>query len=328
MVAYSPEMIALLQRLEGVFMPEVGRQREAMRSRSDGPLRFAHYTSADAALKIIASKRLWMRNTTAMIDYSEVLHGNNILGRVVDKDRLKRLSEALNLCVPGAANRAIAKFKALWGNIQSGTYVACLSEHDVSEDTHGRLSMWRAFNRGGARVALIMRLPEHTTAAATLNLIFSPVSYLTEANVARVLDEVIANITREAAFLRTIQPAQVEGMAFLVLAAAAMCLKHEGFGEEREWRAIYAPWLAVSPHMKAITDSIDGVPQTIYPLPLDEAVSPDIAAIDLARIFDRLIIGPTQYGAVMAEAFVTALTTLGIKDAANKTFISGIPIRS
>ena len=309
-------------------MPEVGREREAMRLRAGGNPRFAHYTSADAALKIIKSKRLWMRNTTAMVDYSEVSHGYEILLRVADKERLRKFSEALNLSVPGAADRAIAKFNTLWGNIKSGTYVTCLSEHKQSEDRHGRLSMWRGFNRSGARVAMVLRVPEYTTAAAALRLIFSPVSYLTDGKVADIFDEVIANLIQNAAYLKTADPSHVDELAFIVLAAAAMCLKHEGFWEELEWRAIYAPWRAESPLMKPIADTVDGVPQRIYPLPLDKAVSPEIAPLDLASVFDRLIIGPMQYGQVVADAFVDELTKLGIEEAEKKIFISGIPLRT
>jgi hypothetical protein len=36
--------------------------------------RFVHYTTAEAALKIISSKRVWMRNTQCMIDFREVQH--------------------------------------------------------------------------------------------------------------------------------------------------------------------------------------------------------------------------------------------------------------
>jgi hypothetical protein len=42
-------------------------------------VRSVHYISAEAALKIIESKRVWMRNTVCMTDYREVQHGFSIL---------------------------------------------------------------------------------------------------------------------------------------------------------------------------------------------------------------------------------------------------------
>ena len=51
------------------------KQRDDLYAKSK---RFVHYTSADNALKIIRTKRLWMRNTTCMADYREVEHGYQI----------------------------------------------------------------------------------------------------------------------------------------------------------------------------------------------------------------------------------------------------------
>lgn len=51
--------------------------------------RFVHYTSTDAGLKIIDSKRLWMRNTTCMADSREVQHGYDIIRQIFsDKAKL------------------------------------------------------------------------------------------------------------------------------------------------------------------------------------------------------------------------------------------------
>jgi hypothetical protein len=63
----TPEQI---DRLEGIFHPFAKSRRE--RLYGVAPVaRFVHYTTAEAALKIILSKRLWMRSTTAMADLRE-----------------------------------------------------------------------------------------------------------------------------------------------------------------------------------------------------------------------------------------------------------------
>jgi hypothetical protein len=43
-------------------------------------------------------------------------------------------------------------------------------------------------------------------------------------------------------------------MAFTMLVAGVVCLKHEGFHEEREWRIIYSPKRSPAP---LITSSIE-----------------------------------------------------------------------
>ena len=64
-------------------MPQARKQRVEHHSREnhDGGARFVHYTSAENALKIIQSKRLWLRNTLCMSDFREVQHGFDILQR-------------------------------------------------------------------------------------------------------------------------------------------------------------------------------------------------------------------------------------------------------
>ena len=157
---------------------------------------------------------------------------------------------------------------------------------------------------------------------------FSPVSYLTEAQAAQVFDEVLENIRNGGEVLQHINPEGARSMVYAMLLAAATCLKHEGFREEQEWRAIYTPRLKFSPLIELSTETVSGVPQPIYKIPLDETVSPNVAGLDFKRIFDRLIIGPTAYPVVMGRAFGDELQKAGIMDAHQRVFASGIPIRS
>jgi hypothetical protein len=81
--------------------------------------------------------------------------------------------------------------------------------------------------------------------------------------------------------------------------------------------------------MQSSIKVIGGVPQRIYELPVDETVAPTLAGLEFSRIFDRLIIGPSQYPLPMCEAFAAALTKAGVpqEPAKQRLFISGIPIR-
>jgi hypothetical protein len=63
-------------------------------------------------------------------------------------------------------------------------------------------------------------------------------------------------------------------------------------------------------------------------LPLDKAFNPILDDIDFAKLFDRLIIGPSPYPMAMFDAYVEALSNADVAEAAKKIFISGIPIRS
>jgi hypothetical protein len=317
-------------RLEGIFMPYARKQRDVLYANApDGlPPRFVHYTSAENAISIIKNKRLWMRNAACMSDYREVHHGFEMF--FSDKPRLDAFTTALDQYANGAATDAINLFNQHRMNILDNTYISSISEHIATEDSHGRLSMWRAFGNSSARVAIVFRIPKFSGGAAALNLFFSPVAYLTKEEVHKVIKDVIQNIGTNAEFLRSVDRQVIVTNVFNMLLAGVTCLKHEGFREEREWRAIYSPKVLPSDLMEkeSSTEVVAGVPQVIHKIPLDGTVSPKLAELDIAAMFDRLIIGPSPYPLAMYEAFRTVLTTAGVADAGSKIFASLIPIRS
>jgi hypothetical protein len=114
----------------------------------------------------------------------------------------------------------------------------------------------------------------------------------------------------------------------MTLLSGVVCLKHQGFHEEREWRAIYAPNRWPSRLVESSTEVVSGVPQLVYKVPLDASVSNQIADLDFTQIFDHLIIGPTPYPWPIYSAFVGELTKIGVSNAAERVLVSGIPIRA
>jgi hypothetical protein len=331
----TDEQLQLFLQLESIFMPRAKTQRDAAHARlkesgiGDEQLRFVHYTSADAALKIIGNRRLWMRNTTCMADYSEVRHGYDMLHKVFsDTANASTFISAVDACAQGAAQEAFKRFDGWWKQSKFDIYVTSISEHDKRrEDKYGRLSMWRAFG-SGVRVALVIKVPKMSQAALALGLIFSPVAYLSESEVNAVIQEVIQNIGASCSFLRSVNRDVIVRTVLLMLVAAVTCLKHEVFQEEREWRALYIPKIQTSPLMESSTEVVIGVPQLVYKIPLDAKVSPTIAPLDLSQIFDRLIIGPTPYPWVVYDAFNRALDEAGVPPSAERVWVSNIPIRT
>jgi hypothetical protein len=136
----DPEQIQTVLQLEQIFMPQAKKQRDAAYKRQAKPgdetaeeIRFVHYTAAEAALNIIKSKRLWMRNATCMADYREVQHGFDILNRFFgDPAKMESFIKAVHACVPGAAKEAIDLFDRWWRDIRFNTFITSVSEHYVS----------------------------------------------------------------------------------------------------------------------------------------------------------------------------------------------------
>ena len=145
--------------------------------------RFVHYTSADAALKIIGSKRVWMRNTTCMAHYREVQHGYEITSKFFSnpakRDPFYRALDKVSSS--GTTQEAVIASTSGGTTSASALTLPQYLNIDEKEDLHGRLSMWRAFGgSGAARVAIVFRVPWVANGSAALNLMFNPVAYLRE----------------------------------------------------------------------------------------------------------------------------------------------------
>jgi hypothetical protein len=238
--------------------------------------RFAHYTSADAALKIITSKSIWMRNTTCMSDYREVQHGYQALRQYLERNRAK-FDGALDACWSGVAAEALGLFDRWWQSIQLQTYITSISEHDASEDLHGRLSMWRAFGGAStARVAIIIKVPLALGVNANLGAMLSPVAYFNSDSVTRELDGILDNVCANQPFVSSIERQQILATVFMMLMAAVVSLKHEGFHEEREWRVIHSPKIYPSPHILSSVEVIGGVPQLVYKIPFKNVAEAEL----------------------------------------------------
>jgi Protein of unknown function (DUF2971) len=330
----SPDQQKAL-KIEAIFMPEARRQRDRLHETNDP--RFVHYTRAEAALEIIRQKRIWLRNTTAMDDYGEVQHGFRMLVEFFgNRDKRAAFIAAFDAVHKGAAQEALDLFDGWWVNpsrgLQTQTYIASISEHDRSEDRHGRLSMWRAFGTSAAaRVALVFRVPPFSGAMDFLNCVFSPVAYLNKERAHEIVAEVIANVTREGEFLRTLSRTELVHWVFWTLVLAVACVKHEGFREEREWRIVFLPGLMPAGSVPLLDNEIravGGLPQVIYKLPIDVRVAPELAQIDLLTMFDRIIIGPSAHPWVMYDAFTRALGEAGVHNASDRVITSDIPLRT
>jgi hypothetical protein len=326
MTDYTGTQLEMARKVLEIFRPDATSTRDKMAQRGG---RFVHYTSAENALNIINTKTLWMRNTNCMIDYRELQHGLDALRRFFapDKPNREEFVRALDACCEGIGQQAFELFDHWWTDVQFSTYVTSVSEHDDKEDQHGRLSMWRAFAGGSARVALVFKIPLTNDPAATLNLLMLPVAYYTAEEVQDELKLVTTNIKKNQEFLRSIDRAMLVQFIYFMLMANVVCMKHEGFHEEREWRIIYSPNQRPSKLISRSIEVVGGVPQTVHQIPLG-GDGPDLANVAISSLINRIIIGPSPYPWPMSEAFVRALTAANVTDAGSRVFISGIPIRS
>jgi hypothetical protein len=309
-------------RLVGIFMP---RALEKMQVAASQGTRFVHYTSAEAALEILKKKEIWMRKSSCMNDYMEVEHGLQCLYTAYgESEGGKEFKATLDTLGDKISNEVEALFNGWTPQIRTDTYFTCISEHDPAEDTFGRLSMWRAYSEGTG-VALVVNNTPFLTVSDALKANTSPVAYLDNKAVGAEFARVAANMRKDMELLKGLPRETIVGYVFSMLRFAALCTKHPGFKEEREWRIVYSPSFAKSDDLIREVRTIRGVPQPIYKIPLRDL--PNFKGIEIPALLDRLIIGPTAFPVAMHDAFVEALSDAGIPNAPQKVFISDIPLR-
>ncbi len=310
-----------ITQIESILMPHL--IRESQRLEKDD-IKLVHYTSSENAFNILSGQTLWMRNTSCMNDYSEVIHGlNSVSIHLLDTDKnLKdfkvsdRTKEYLNA--------SINKFDDIWSRsrLDANIYVASLSEKLPSENGLGRLSMWRAYG-GKNGVAIEFNNPAKTNG---LNVFLYPAIY-NDDELKKELDSVIRNIDENVDYLDSLSQQTVVDHIVLSLLLLVVCKKHEGFSEEREWRLVYVPNLIQETEfaLKNSVECINGLPQIVYKLPVNGGLSPKI---NLTTMLHKVLIGPTENAMQQALSFSMILNSIGLSDVDMKIERSDIPLRA
>ena len=275
-------------------------------------IRFVHYTSADVATKIIK--------------FSEIEHGFGCLDSAF-KTHIVRFTSFFDGMFPGFTAKREALYNSWLPHMRTDTYIACMSEHDDSEDRIGRLSMWRAYAKS-AGIALVMNNPAFFAPSHALRAYTNPVLYADKKMFADEFEKVLDALEASKDLVQGAGEKAAQNLIFTAFRFATLCTKHPGFHEEREWRIVHSPAFEKSDRLLRDTQTIEGIPQTIMKIPLKNIPEDGLVGVDVAELVDRVIVGPTQYPGVIYEVFVSLLAESGLKNAESRVFISDIPLRT
>jgi hypothetical protein len=315
-----------VEKLAQIFLPYAMQRKRHMQ---ENRLKFAHYTSAENGLRILREKRVMMRNTLCINDYREFEHGLSYIGEFF-KDETSRSNflNSLNSCCAGVAEEAVKLFDTWLPHNRFNVYVSCFSEHKPEENRFGRLSMWRAYRTGTVGVALVFHNEPFWQRSTVLKTVNSPVAYVNADQFKATLNNILRNVAQEGEFLKSVPRQQLVGVVFNMLMYAAACAKHPGFAEEQEWRLVYLPKMGETDALEKGVDVINGVPQTVYRIPLKDRPQDELIGIEIPSLLERVIIGPSNFPWPLYEAFVTVLKEAGVQNAEEKVIPSDIPLRS
>jgi hypothetical protein len=72
---------------------------------------------------------------------------------------------------------------------------------------------------------------------------------------------------------------------------------------------------------------IQGTPQPIYKVPLEDIPEENLRGIEIPAFLERLIIGPTRDPLAVWEAFRDVLVECGVTNPDQKVIVSDVPLR-
>jgi hypothetical protein len=286
--------------------------------------RFAHYTSADAATKILKNGEVWLRKSSVMNDFSEIEFGINCLLSAWNSETGTRCKVLLSKISSTLPQEVEARFGSQIPSIRFNTFLSSISEHDQQENKLGRLSMWRAYGN----VALILNPAIFFVEASNVIQCYAnPVSYHTPESFHEEFNKMVDRSEYDVDYLKGLGQTVVYNGVMLLLNQYAICTKHCGFSEEREWRVLHNPSPVASPLIRKEVEVIHNVAQPVVKLKLEDRPELGVSNLNTASFVEHIIIGPTQYPAVQREAFATLLEQNGVVDPYSRIETSDIPLR-
>lgn len=305
-----------------IFFPHDSIRLEQVKSAKKN---FVHYTTANAAMNIIKTRQVWMRQPYFMNDYQEIEHGLQCLKNAYSDEDFN-CRTVIDQFYPGLSAEIEREFDTLLEINRKDVYLFCVSEHEQDENNLGRLSMWRAYGKD-VGVAIVLNHETFLTESPGIKATLAPVSYHKSQDFLVSFKQVLKNITENPDFIKAMNRQLFKDSMLTMFTYAVLSTKHIGFLEEKEWRIIYSPGMRLSSNLIHDLESINGIPQEVYKIPLKNDPAEGLMKLELNDLIDRIIIGPTNYPLPLYKAFVKMLNDAGVENAANKVCVSDIPLR-
>lgn len=317
-------------KLLGDIFFQSARDETSRMMNSDSEL--VHYTSASAAMSILnpVDPAIWLRSTRCMNDRQEVDGGIARISAIMsDRAIIDRLWMALNKCHENMALDVSRLLDETMPTLPYATWIACLSEHLPRENRSGRLSMWRGYGGNNSGIAIVLNKQFlQSPSVSGLNVFASPAFYRDDTELRARILAMIDAIEINCSKLQKIDRDRIAHCVRMMLAFAAVSIKHPGFDEEREWRLVYLPTILSSRAIPEERVTFRGVPQRIFKLPLADQPEYGISGVTPNDLVKKIILGPSQFADTIAAALVGQLHELGVTEPWSKIQISDIPLRT
>jgi hypothetical protein len=293
------------------------------------PPMLAHYTSLEAAEKMLASHELWFSNPLFMNDWEEMRFG--IIEGVALLERTDRVREAL------VSDARIQKFKTAFVRFYEhldkvqllDTYVFCFSEHQ-KDNQDGLLSMWRGYGGHGRGAALIFDTSKMSFVPGA-PMYLCRVEYGSREERIATLETLLrmwAQITRQIE-LPDGQIAIAAYNALSVIKFYSLVSKHWGFREEQEWRVIHIadhdPLRRLEPRFSyALTTQGVGPKLKFH---FERHSAGNYPEQSFGQLLHTILLGPSVSSPLTRMAFIRMLKNINRPEYSDRVRASSIPLR-
>lgn len=311
--------------LRAIFLPTLD---EAIKNMDAKKIKLAHYTSFEVALQIIEGEAVWMRDVSHMNDIGEVRYGIQAVDAFISEtaDRTM-LVDTLDAVHSALGAQIVPIWQMMKANISTSVYISCFSEHLPGKEDFGRLSMWRAYCCKPDGVALVLNTEAFRLESNALNAYSSPVFYGTVGEFHAKFREMLSNIQANTDMLRTSDPQMLLSHVIMAILFGAVCLKHPGFSEEKEWRVIHMSLIKLPSLLRKKEVNIRGRDETIFEIPLKDAPEQGLVGIEIKDLLHQIVIGPSNRTETIRSRLAEALSNRGIMNPVSRIVASDIPLR-
>jgi len=289
----------------------------------------AHYTSIQTLEAIIKGNEFWLSNPLLMNDTQELRHGLDIARWAIQESPLLK-----TVFGDSGANQLLQAFGAqhqLYGTKHAfDTYVASFSEHEDG-DEDGLLSMWRGYGSNGSGAALIFKTTELQPPEEQSPLILARVHYGSDDKRLEWINGKLDEFCRLAVNAQATKGhfGRLGEILFNRFLVAALVSKHNGFAEEKEWRAIYLASLDYKGTYTNRFHYLNG-PRGVEPkFRLGFGTHQEFGGdITMEMMVTKILLGPTASSVLSVASVQRMLEVLKRPELAKRVRASGIPYRA
>jgi hypothetical protein len=290
----------------------------------------AHYTSLSSLESILKTDEIWFSNPLFMNDVEEIIFGivhgitkirdnSEIKKSLVTSNRYDMFGQILDHYIQDFEERYLID-----------TYVFCLSEHNP-ENLDGMLSMWRGYGGNGKGAALVLDTSKIGVVDDSPIWILR-VSYGSQDRRFEWLDQIASKFARTVAE-NDIPDEQIylaTHALFDRIKLFPLSTKHDGFKEEREWRAVYLSDRDDSGRLKHMQHYLNG-PRGVEPkLKLKLEPMEGVTALDFLpkNILANILLGPSTSSALAVRSVERMLDLIQKPELKDRLVASTIPLRA